>query len=434
MAVVVLLLVAGAAALGRGAPSEGQAPPRIPLNTAGSPRAGYTTRPVAEDPLCTNGCIIRVSTKANVTPLWSKGHVGYAAADASLLNQLRTSGQDVSVAWPSPDTVPLYVLSKVRDDQELMVSSIGTVRDSSADVRLIVADKAPLHITDLYAAGISVEKLAPSCGKPVPGADFNIQQTLTTFASIGATPNPSMPDREFDGPGTLRAAAFLYCRFAEMGYKVHYDDFFGMEGGHQVNVVADAPNAKTSPAPFLITAHYDSVSPGGEPAPGADDNGSGITVMLDQAHRLARQGFPHPVSFVAFGAEEPGLLGSTAFASRLKANKVDLRAVVNLDSVGIPNNSQYFINGDQRSRWIYLDLVKASTDKEHLIWMTKPGFLSDDEELRRQDYPAVMVATHIWGTEPVHHTPNDRVENVNFQQVADISDLMWRWIQLEFAS
>jgi hypothetical protein len=380
-----------------------------------------------------------VSSTAPVPALWSKGGVTYPAADASMLNDLRNAGQEVSVAWPSQDTVPLYVLSKVRDDQELLVSSHGQVHDSSSDVRLIMADRTPLHITELYAAGILVEKLPPWCGQPVANADFSIEQTLKTFAAIGATANPEVPDREFVGPGTLRAAGFLFCGFAEMGYKVHYDDFFDMEEGHQVNVVADPPNAKTSPATFLITAHYDSVSPRGEPVPGADDNGSGITVMLDQAHRLAQQGFPHAVSFVGFGAEEPGLLGSTAFASRLKANKADLRAVVNLDSVGIPNEGQYFINGDSRSRWIYLDMVKVdmvkvSTDEQQLVWMTKPGFLSDDEELRRQGYPAVMVATHIWGPSPVHHTPNDRVENVNFQQVADISNLLWRWIQLQFSA
>ena len=176
-----------------------------------------------------------------------------------------------------------------------------------------------------------------------------------------------MPDRELDGPGTLWAAEVLYCRFAEMGYKVHDDDFFDMGGEHQVNVVADPPNAKTSPAPFLITAHYDSVSPRGEPATGADDNGSGITVMLDQAHRLAQQGFPHPVSFVGFGAEEPVLLGSTAFASRLKANKAVLRAVINLESIDIPNEGQYFIDGDSLSRWICLDMVKVSADEQQLV-------------------------------------------------------------------
>ena len=66
--------------------------------------------------------------------------------------------------------------------------------------------------------------------------------------------------------------------------------------------------------------------------------------------------------------------------------------------------------------------------------MTKPGFLSDDEELRRQGYPSVMIATQLWVTSRVHHTPNDRVENVNFQQVADISNLLWRWIQLQFSA
>ena len=75
-----------------------------------------------------------------------------------------------------------------------------------------------------------------------------------------------------------------------------------------------------------------------------------------------------------------------------------------------------------------------STDEQYLIWMTKEGFLSDDEHLRRNGYPAVMLTTHPWGTEPVHHTPDDRVENVDFQQVAAISDLVWRWIELQFSS
>ncbi len=429
-----LLLVLGASAIGGNSTSDNQAPPRIPLGSPDDSGASYSTKPVVEDPLCTDGCIIRVPPEVKVSSLWSKGGVTYAAADAPLLNELRNAGHEVTVAWPSRDTVSLYVLTKVRNDQELMVASYGTVRDSSSDVRLIVADRVPLHITELYAAGIWVEKLVPSCGQPAAGEEFSREQTLTAFSSIGAKPDPEMPDREFDSPGTVRAAEFLFCRFTEMGYNVHYDDFFDMQGGHQVNVVADPPNVQHSPAPFLVTAHYDSISPVGEPAPGADDNASGVTVMLDQAHRLAKQGFPHPVSFVAFGAEEPGLLGSDAYASRLASNDVDLRAVVNLDAIGIPNEGQYFINGDARSRWIYKDLVKVSTDEQYLIWMTKQGFLSDDEHLRRNGYPAVMLTTHPWGTEPVHHTPDDRVENVDFQQVAAISDLVWRWIELQFSS
>ncbi len=429
-----LLLVLGASAVGRNSPAETHAPPRIPLGEPDSARAEYSPPSVVEDPLCTKGCIIRVPADAKVPSLWSKGNLSYVAADAALLNELRNAGHTVTVAWPSRDTVPLYVLTKVRNDQEMMVASYGTVRDSSDDVRLIVADRVPLHISELYAAGIWVEKLAPACDSSSSGEQFSREQTLTTFSSIGASPDATMPDREFDSPGTVRAAEYLFCRFAEMGYAVHYDDFFDMQGGHQVNVVADPPNVQRSPAPFLITAHYDTVSPRGEAAPGADDNASGITVMLDQAHRLAKQDFPHPVSFVAFGAEEPGLLGSTAYAARLKSNDADIRAVVNLDSVGIPNEGQYFINGDRRSRWIYLDMVKVSTDQQQLMWMTKPGYLSDDEELRRQGFPAVMVATHIWGTEPVHHTPNDRVENVDFQQIADISDLIWRWVEFQFSS
>jgi len=42
-----------------------------------------------------------------------------------------------------------------------------------------------------------------------------------------------------------------------------------------------------------------------------------------------------------------------------------------------------------------------------------------------------LLTTHIWGTEPVHHTPNDRIENVDMRQVADLTDLLWSWLVQE---
>ena len=159
------LLLTAASTLGRTAPSQNRAPLRIPLADGANPCPGYSTQPVTEDPLCTSGCIIPVSSKAKVPALWSKGGVTYAAVDATMLNDLRNAGQEVSVVWPRRDTEPLYVLSKVRDDQELLVSSQGQVHDSSSDVRLIMADREPFAYYRAVRGG-DLGRKAPAFVRP----------------------------------------------------------------------------------------------------------------------------------------------------------------------------------------------------------------------------------------------------------------------------
>ena len=134
---------------------------------------------------------------------------------------------------------------------------------------------------------------------------------------LSAKSDAPLGDRQYDGPGTAMAAEYLYCRFAALGFTLHYDTFADGGGRLQENIVALPPGRSFGPDLTLVTGHYDTLSPPHQSAPGADDNGSGLTAMLDLATRVAGEGFVHPVGFVAFAAEEPGLLGSTTFAARI---------------------------------------------------------------------------------------------------------------------
>lgn len=58
--------------------------------------------------------------------------------------------------------------------------------------------------------------------------------------------------------------------------------------------------------------------------------------------------------------------------------------------------------------------------------MANPNDLRDDESFRRNGYVAVMVTTHLFGTEPLHHTDHDRIENVDLTLVDDITDVVWK--------
>lgn len=90
--------------------------------------------------------------------------------------------------------------------------------------------------------------------------------------------------------------------FAGWGYDVRFQGAFR-------NVVA-LPRARRDEPLVLVGAHYDSVPR----CPGADDNASGVAVLLAAARALSRS--DAPVGFVAFNAEENGLLGSRDFVDR----------------------------------------------------------------------------------------------------------------------
>jgi aminopeptidase YwaD len=92
-----------------------------------------------------------------------------------------------------------------------------------------------------------------------------------------------------------RAAAYLQSRFASLGYPARLQEFTLPNGRRSANVIAG--HASESPR-LVIGAHYDSRPQ----APGADDNASGVAVLLELARRMA--GKQRDLLFVAFGAEE----------------------------------------------------------------------------------------------------------------------------------
>ncbi len=91
---------------------------------------------------------------------------------------------------------------------------------------------------------------------------------------------------------------------------------------------------------IVVGAHYDSISEYADatsPAPGADDNASGVAVMLECARLLAQTPAQEraTVIFAAFSGEEVGMVGSRAFLEDVvQGDNLDMRAMINLDMVG----------------------------------------------------------------------------------------------------
>src|SRR5208282_4604665 len=107
------------------------------------------------------------------------------------------------------------------------------------------------------------------------------------------------------------------------------------------SVIAVLPGATQPGKRIIVSAHYDSVNLRAKgdkaaeaPAPGADDDASGVAVVLELARVMSQYRFQKTIVFIAFGGEEIGLVGSSRYASRAKANHEQIEAVFNNDIVG----------------------------------------------------------------------------------------------------
>jgi hypothetical protein len=93
---------------------------------------------------------------------------------------------------------------------------------------------------------------------------------------------------------------------------------------------------RAGPDAVMVSAHYDhlGIGEGGVVYPGADDNASGAAVLLGLVRAAERRRFRHTVLFIAFGAEEMGLVGSGVYVANPTWPLERTLAVINFDMVG----------------------------------------------------------------------------------------------------
>ncbi len=109
-----------------------------------------------------------------------------------------------------------------------------------------------------------------------------------------------------------------------------------------VNVIAEMPGENTNNV-VMAGAHLDSVQAG----PGINDNGSGSAAILETALMMAKVNPENTVRFAWWGAEEEGLIGSTAYVADLSQAERDRIAMyLNYDMVGSPNHVFFVYDGD----------------------------------------------------------------------------------------
>jgi len=162
-----------------------------------------------------------------------------------------------------------------------------------------------------------------------------------------------------------------------------------------VNVVATKQGAARPEEIVVVGAHYDSV-PG---SPGANDNASGVAVVLEAARVLAATPTPRTIQFVLFAAEELGLFGSVAFADERRRGVV---AMINIDMVGWGST---LMAGNSPGR--DETMVNAAVEVARTLGILVNRFRhagSDHASFERVGIPAVFLHR---GIDPHYHRPTD---------------------------
>jgi aminopeptidase N len=263
------------------------------------------------------------------------------------------------------------------------------------------------------------------------------------------------PEREGRGAGSrgLDAAAnYIAERFARLGLSPlvsgargddRYFQSFSMTGetGAPVtakNVIAVLPGANPTLAArsLIISAHYDHLGFGwpdaragakGQLHPGANDNASGVAVMLELARLMANAKPERSIIFAAFAGEEAGRLGSRHYIRAAQAPGAPLPlaghiADLNLDMVGRLGDGKVTIFGTTSARempFIFMGASAVTGIPTQAVAQEIDA--SDDAAFASAGVPAVQLFA---STGSDYHRPSDTADKIDYAGMAKVATIL----------
>lgn len=268
---------------------------------------------------------------------------------------------------------------------------------------------------------------------------------VTMHHDVSVLANDSLMGREVGTEYEKKAAAYIAKRFSDMrlqpkGTDGYYQDFtflrdknphkqveFVDETGEDPNVitgrnvVAYFDNKATYTV--VIGAHYDHLGMGGvssfhrgEPAihNGADDNASGVAMMLRLASDLQKKDAPKNYNylFMAFSGEEEGLLGSNYYVKNPTIDLTKVSYMLNMDMVGRLNEEKTLAVYGVGTSPILSEVANANKGVLKIVEKESGVGPSDHTSFYLSDIPVLHFFT---GQHEDYHRPSDKVETVNFE-------------------
>ena len=202
--------------------------------------------------------------------------------------------------------------------------------------------------------------------------------------------------------------------------------------GQNVLYHLDGANPTKAKPTGVVGAHYDHLGYGdenslfrGEPTIhyGADDNASGVAVMLELAERFAKSPAEDNLLFAGFSGEEKGLWGSNQFCETPTIPLESIRYMINMDMVGRLRGDTLAVYGTGTTP-DWMEILESCNEEGFVLVPSESGVgPSDHTSFYLEDIPVLHFFT---GQHPDYHRPTDTADKLNYEGMARIANFIER--------
>ena len=262
----------------------------------------------------------------------------------------------------------------------------------------------------------------------------------------------SLEGRETGTQGEIKAGEYIKKRFIKLGLQPlennNYFQNFNFKpktNPHQNISFSNQKNDSTitgkniigyidnqAKNTIIIGAHYDHLGYGNENSlhrgeknlihNGADDNASGVAMMIDLASKLRIANKNNNYLFIAFSGEEIGLLGSNYYIKNTIIKMSNINYMINMDMVGRLNEDTTLAVYGLGTSPIFKQTINANNTKFKIIQKESGVGPSDHTSFYLNDIPVLHFFT---GQHEDYHKPSDDYDKINFKGMNMISSYIF---------
>lgn len=223
-------------------------------------------------------------------------------------------------------------------------------------------------------------------------------------------------------------AEWIRTQFVRMGYSNACLDSFTMSGNWQYNVIATLTGSTKPDSVYILGAHHDCTSD--DPtvyAPGADDNASGVSAVLEVARVFKKRHYAPAgtIRFITFAAEETGLDGSNNYATKAKNANMRIQMMINNDMISYCADSA----SDWKIRLVYYPNSASVTSlaSQMTTTYTSLGVWENNADVQYSDswsfyephrYKTIFLEEKT--NTPYYHKQLDRIQFCNIPYTAEM--------------
>ncbi|HEX2498198.1 MAG TPA: M28 family metallopeptidase [Actinomycetes bacterium] len=274
----------------------------------------------------------------------------------------------------------------------------------------------------------STPEPSPTAPSSAP-ARLDVDRVLATIRALSERIGP----REATSAAYREAAELVERRLRDLGFQIRRQAVRVPAGiswgvpvpaGRTRNVIAEPPGFDPARPYLVVGAHLDTVPQ----APGAEDNGSGVAVLLEIARLAADTPPTVPVVFVAFGAEEPRgagddshHFGSRAYVAELdRADRHALLGMISLDRVGVGSRVP-ICTGGLGPETVADRLARVAGRLDISVRRCSDNRASDHWPFERAGLAAARIGSTPY---PEYHSAADRISVVDRRQLSRVARLL----------